>query len=42
MGLGRSKTYDLVRSGVIKTVKVGGRTLIPAEELIKLLNQGGQ
>jgi len=30
-GLGRSKVYELIKSGCLKTVLVGGRRLIPRE-----------
>ncbi len=32
-GLGRTKTYELIGSGDLETVKVGKRRLIPAEAL---------
>ncbi len=31
--LGRSKLYELMRDGIIESVKVGKRRLIPAEAL---------
>jgi excisionase family DNA binding protein len=37
-GLGRTKTYELINEGVLKRVKVGGRSLITwesAQALIK-------
>jgi excisionase family DNA binding protein len=37
IGIGRSLFYDLVKRGKIRTVKVGGRTLIPATEAERLL-----
>ena len=40
-GIGRTKIYDLLKSGQLKSVKIGGRTLIPATEAIRLIN-GGQ
>lgn len=33
-GLGRSKVYELIAAGEIKTVKVGRRTLVPEDWLI--------
>lgn len=31
--LGRTTIYDCINSGQIKTVRIGGRTLIPAQSL---------
>jgi len=39
-GLGRTKTYELINAGVLKTVVVGGRRLIPRESAEALLKQG--
>jgi hypothetical protein len=39
-GLGRTKTYELINTGVLKTVVVGGRRLIPRESAEALLKQG--
>jgi excisionase family DNA binding protein len=39
-GLGRTKTYELINAGVLKTVVVGGRRLIPREAAEALLKQG--
>lgn len=33
LGIGRSSLYELIASGVIQTVKIGRRTLIPHDEL---------
>ncbi len=33
IGVGRSTLYELIRTGEIKTVKIGRRTLVPHEEL---------
>lgn len=35
LGLGRSKLYELIASGNITTRKVGRKTLIPREELVR-------
>jgi excisionase family DNA binding protein len=32
-GIGRSKLYELIKSGQLKTVKIGAITLIPVAEL---------
>ena len=37
MGFGRSKTYEMIKDGKIKAVKIAGRTLIPASEAHRLL-----
>jgi excisionase family DNA binding protein len=36
-GIGRSKLYELIRSGALDARKLGGRTLIPAEALRALI-----
>ncbi len=33
IGLGRSKLYELVKTGEIRLVKLGGRSLISVDEL---------
>ena len=33
LNLGRTKTYEIVRSGKIKSVKVGSRRLIPRQDV---------
>ena len=30
-GLGRTKTYDLIKTGKLRTVLVGGRRLVPRD-----------
>lgn len=40
IGLGKTKFYELVRDGKIKTVVVGGRRLIPADEAHRLVREG--
>lgn len=39
-GLGRTKLYQLIGEGRLKVVKIGGRTLIPAVELRRLIMGG--
>ena len=45
-GIGRSKLYELIRSGALDARKLGGRTLIPAKALRALIDSlprvGGQ
>jgi excisionase family DNA binding protein len=31
--VGKSATYDLIRSGVLRSIKIGRRRLIPAEAI---------
>ena len=43
-GIGRSKVYELIASGELRTVKIGRRRLVPAaaiEEFIARLEQRG-
>jgi excisionase family DNA binding protein len=40
VGLGKTKFYELVRDGKIKTVVIGGRRLIPADEAQRLVREG--
>ena len=37
IGIGRTKFYDLVRERKIRTVTIGGRRLVPATEIQRLL-----
>jgi excisionase family DNA binding protein len=41
-GLSRSTLYVLMAAGRLRTVKVGGRRLIPRDALEALLNEGEQ
>ena len=36
-GLGRTKTYDLIKAGKLRTVLVGGRRLVPKTPLRRCL-----
>jgi len=39
--IGRSKGYDLVRCGRLRSVRMGGNTIrIPREAVLELLNEG--
>jgi excisionase family DNA binding protein len=40
IGLGRTKFYELVRDGKIRTVVIGGRRLVPADEAQRLVREG--
>ena len=40
IGLGKTKFYELVRDGKIKTIVIGGRRLVPADEAQRLLREG--
>jgi excisionase family DNA binding protein len=39
VGLGKTKFYELVREGRIRTVVIGGRRLIPADEARRLVRE---
>lgn len=39
LGIGRNTAYELVRSGQIKSVRVGRNIRIPKSEVIAFLNQ---
>jgi len=36
-GIGRSKLYELIRAGEIRTIKVGTITLVPVQSLTEFL-----
>ena len=36
-GIGRSKLYELIRDGKIRTIKVGAMTLVPVSSLAEFL-----
>ncbi|KPM52729.1 hypothetical protein ACG83_24960 [Frankia sp. R43] len=38
LGIGRSTLYDLIRSGKLRTVKIGRRRLVPAAALADAIN----
>ena len=40
VGVGKTKFYELVRDGKIRTVVIGGRRLIPADEAQRLVREG--
>jgi excisionase family DNA binding protein len=37
-GVRRTKLYDLIKQGRIRSVKIGARTIIPKSEIDRLLN----
>lgn len=39
LGIGRNAAYDLVRSGQIKSIRVGRNIRIPKSELLSFLNK---
>lgn len=39
MGLGRTTFYGLIANGAIRTVKVGGRRLIPVDAIDEFLRR---
>lgn len=36
--IGKTKLYDLIKAGELQAVRIGGRTVIPAESLHALIN----
>jgi excisionase family DNA binding protein len=40
VGIGRTKLYELIGEGRVKTRKIGARTVIPAESLRALIGKG--
>lgn len=39
LGIGRTLLYELITTGKLTVVKLGARTLVPADELAKLAAQ---
>lgn len=39
LGVGRSSVYELIKSGHLKTIKIGRRTLITVESIRALVDQ---
>jgi len=37
IGIGRSSLYELIKSGEVRPIKIGCRTLIPEAELLKVI-----
>lgn len=42
VGIGRSLFYQLVKDGKIRTITIGGRRLVPADEARRLLSEGAR
>jgi len=40
VGVGKTKFYELLRAGKIKTITIGGRRLVPAEEAQRIVREG--
>lgn len=38
-GIGRTKVYDLINSGALRTLKLGTRTLVKTESIRELVNR---
>ncbi|WP_166207202.1 helix-turn-helix domain-containing protein [Cognatiluteimonas telluris] len=38
IGVGRSSIYGLIKSGEIRAIKIAGRTLIPEEDLQRIVS----
>jgi excisionase family DNA binding protein len=38
LGIGRSSLYELIKSGEVRPIKIGNRTLIPEADLQKLVS----
>ena len=42
LGMGRSASYEAVRSGALPSIKIGGRYKVPKAVLLRLLENVGQ
>jgi excisionase family DNA binding protein len=42
IGIGRTKFYQLVREGKVRTIVIGGRRLIPRAEAERLVREGSK
>jgi excisionase family DNA binding protein len=40
IGLGKTAFYERVKDGRIRTIRIGGRRLVPAEEAQRLVREG--
>lgn len=41
LGIQRSLANELKKAGLIRTIKIGGKIVVPIEEFDRLLNKGG-
>lgn len=41
LGIGKTKAYELIRIGAIRSVRFGSRTIVPRTEIQRLLNANG-
>jgi len=39
IGIGRSSLYALIANGKLKAIRIAGRTLIPSDELDRLIEE---
>ena len=39
-GVSKSTLYELAADGKLKLTRVGGRTLVPRDEILRLINEG--
>jgi excisionase family DNA binding protein len=39
IGLGRTKTYEVIRTGELRSIKVGRRRLVPLSAITEFLSQ---
>ena len=42
LGLGRTKIYELIGEGKLRTIKIGRRTLITTESIRRLVDDAGE
>ena len=40
IGIGKTKFYELLAAGKIRTIVIGGRRLVPADEAQRLVREG--
>jgi excisionase family DNA binding protein len=40
VGIGRTKFYELMQAGQIRTITIGGRRLVPADEVQRIARDG--
>jgi excisionase family DNA binding protein len=40
LGVGKTKTYELIRAGKIRSFKIGSRRRIPADEVVRIQKEG--